>query len=190
MSTFLFEHKLVLICAHIVGGVILFWFTGEMKCLGIEASIQANKGTSKKRIVVYTCLVGVTGVIFWPLFIGSSWNKRNSPSVLERVQELAGPLITSRYRDICAQAGIQLSPALTDSLILDIYKRISSAFRQVSEKRRELLEAGIINRIVLFFIMIYQAQGAEFFKSQLQYELAKYEREGLRADYNNPLSLF
>ena len=96
----------------------------------------------------------------------------------------------SGYRRVFCQGRVGASPEMSDALILQIYSRVGTAFREVAEARGDLLDAGTINMIVLYFLENYRTTTPEFFEEHLQYELDKYRRGGLRADYQRPLHLF
>jgi hypothetical protein len=57
------------------------------------------------------------------------------------------------------------------------------SFRGIAKKRGESLSDAELKRICAFFHHQQQTYGLEFTREHLDYELAKYEREGLRTDY-------
>jgi hypothetical protein len=109
----------------------------------------------------------------------------------EEARKSANELAVSIFRNIYSQQQIGPSPEMSDALILDIYRQVGCAFREVGKERGEFVESAIINVIVLKFLELYRTVGAEFFDAHLQYEIQKYKREGLRADYSQKrLDLF
>lgn len=106
-------------------------------------------------------------------------------------QKLANGLAVSAYRRIYDTGEIGASPEMSDTLILNSYRQVGCAFREVGRERGEFIESGVINAIVLKFLELYRTLGADFFGEHLQYEIQKYKREGLRADYSQKrLELF
>lgn len=113
------------------------------------------------------------------------------PSERDAAQKLANGLAVSAYRRIYDTGEIGASPEMSDTLILDSYRQVGCAFREMGRERGEFIESGVINAIVLKFLELYRTLGADFFGEHLQYEIQKYKREGLRADYSQKrLELF
>jgi hypothetical protein len=120
----------------------------------------------------------------------------------EEARKKANELAVSIFRNIYDQQQMGPSPEMSDALILDIYRQVGCAFREVGKERGEFVESAVINVIVLKFFEVYRqskelARNPEmpdrydFFKDHLEYEIEKYRREGLRADYSRqPLHLF
>lgn len=102
----------------------------------------------------------------------------------DEARETANGLAVSIFRNIYRQQEIGPSPEMSDSLILDVYRQVGCAFREVGKERGEFIESGVINVIVLKFLELYRTAGAEFFAAHLEYEIEKYRREGLRPDYS------
>jgi hypothetical protein len=111
-------------------------------------------------------------------------------TLLDQVQQTGGKLIVSCYRKLGAQHGCAPTAATSDQEIIEIYKRVVTAFREASQERGEHVPAGTMNNIVWKFIQIKEMMGAEMLDSHLEYELQKYLREGLRPDYRQELHLF
>lgn len=86
--------------------------------------------------------------------------------------------------------GIAPSSKTSDEKIIEIYQKVGTAFRQVATQRSEIISAGVLNNIVLKFFQIYEGYGQEMFDSHLNYELSKYQNEGLRPDYKIEINLF
>jgi len=116
--------------------------------------------------------------------------KQPSQSTLQKAQEIGGKLIVSGYRRIFTQADIGASPDMSDALILQIYSTVGGAFREVAASRGEHLKAGVINTIVLYFLENYRTNTRAFYESHLEYELKKYNAEGLRPSYQRETQLF
>ncbi len=109
---------------------------------------------------------------------------------LDQVQETGGKLIVSGYRRLAANQGCAPTAVTSDQEIIEIYKKIGTAFREASQQRGEHLPAGNMNYIVWKFIQVKEMMGMEMLDSHLEYELQKYLSEGLRPDYRQELHLF
>jgi hypothetical protein len=75
----------------------------------------------------------------------------------------------------------ETSPA--DEAVGELLQSVVAGFRGIAKKRGESLSDAELKRICAFFQHQQQTYGLEFTREHLDYELAKYEREGLRADY-------
>ena len=124
-----------------------------------------------------------------------SWIKKlfggpHPKTLFDEIQDTAGKLIVGGYRSLAASQGCAPTSATSDRSIIEIYSRVGTAFRQVSEQRGEVLPAGVINNIVFRFLQINEKMGRSMMDSHLEYELEKYLNEGLRPDYCQELKLF
>ncbi|MCX6972632.1 MAG: hypothetical protein NTV93_21115 [Verrucomicrobia bacterium] len=115
--------------------------------------------------------------------------KAKPQNVLQQVQELSAVLIVGGFRRVFAAVEAGPSPQMSDALIMQIYSRICTAFREASEKRGERIPADNMNMIVLHFLEVYRISTPEFFESHIDYELQKYSADGLRPSFQQPLKL-
>ncbi len=111
-------------------------------------------------------------------------------TMLDDVQEVGGRLISKGYRIIGALHNIAPTAKTTDQKIMEIYSKVSTAFQEIAKQRGEHIPALFLNHIVWIFIQNYEMFGEKLMLEHLQYEVAKYLREGLRQDYKKELSLF
>jgi hypothetical protein len=111
-------------------------------------------------------------------------------AILDEIHETGGKLVVSGYRRLATQNGCAPTTATSDKEILEIYKKVGTAFREASQQRNECLPAGTMNYIVWKFIQIKEMMGSEMLDSHLEYELQKYLSNGLRPDYRQELHLF
>jgi len=102
-------------------------------------------------------------------------------SKLDEVRKTAHVLLLSVYRRLYNERQVGPSPEMSDSLILEIYRRVGCAFREASKDRGEFIESAVINVIVLHFLDTYRMGGPGFFEEHLQYEIEGYKGRGLRA---------
>lgn len=120
-----------------------------------------------------------------------STNKEAKQStLLTQAQKLAGPIIITSFRTFASARGIAPSSKTSDEKIIEIYQKVGTAFRQVATQRGEIISAGVLNNIILKFFQAYEGYGQKMFDSHLNYELLKYQNEGLRPDYKIELNLF
>lgn len=107
--------------------------------------------------------------------------------------EVATPLLVNGYRRVAVERGCAPNRSISDAKIVEIYQKVGTAFQNAARVRGEILRAVIVNNIVLFFLQKYQMFGETnpaFFEQHISYEAAKYEKEGLRDEYNQELTLF
>jgi hypothetical protein len=125
-----------------------------------------------------------------PDVVQPSADSHKPRSMLDAVQEVASRLIIRGYRKFASQHGCAPTSKTTDRKIIEIYTQVGAAFQGGAERRGERIPAPIKNSIVLHFLQLYEMSGDQFLQQHLQYETAKYLREGLRQDYNRELTLF
>lgn len=113
-----------------------------------------------------------------------------SATVADELDALALNLIVPGYRRLAKEHGCAPSTKTSDVAIIELYKKVGTAFRTVAIERGEQLPAEIINLIVWKFLQISEQLGPEGLDSHLRYEVKKYSEEGLRSDYRQHLSLF
>lgn len=118
------------------------------------------------------------------------FKKKRPKTVLDKAQELAGPVIVNGYRQLAAANGSAPSAKTSDQKIIEIYQQVGSAFREASKERNEYLPAGYMNTIVFNFFQVYEMMGDTMFYEHLKYEVDKYINEGLRDDYKQDMKLF
>jgi hypothetical protein len=118
---------------------------------------------------------------------------KNECALYDDFKDNAGRLVVDGYRRIAAERGCAPGPNISDEEILLIYEMVLSTFQKVAQERGEHLAAPVLNNIALFFLQKYQMIGqgnVQFFTEHVAYEALKYHKEGLRAEYQQPLQLF
>ncbi len=111
-------------------------------------------------------------------------------TLLDQIEDIGEKIIIDGYRRLAIQNDCAPTEKTSDCQIIEIYKKVGTAFREASEQRGELLPAGTLNNIVLKFINVKEMLGDEMFDQHLNYEVQKYFQEGLRPDYQYDLKLF
>lgn len=111
-------------------------------------------------------------------------------TMLDEAQEVSGKLIVAGYRHLATQQGCAPTAKTSDQQIIEMYKKVGTAFREVSDQRGERLPAGTLNYIVWKFLQVSEMLGHEMVDQHLAYETQKYLQEGLRHDYQQDLKLF
>jgi hypothetical protein len=112
-----------------------------------------------------------------------------SEDLLTQLQKASSEVFINGYRRVARERGCAPTSKTSDAEIVQLYKQVGTAFRQAAEQRDELLNAGSINTIVLKFLQIRERDGAESVEERLTYEVERYLKEGLRADYRQELRL-
>jgi hypothetical protein len=122
------------------------------------------------------------------------------PSERDEFRRTANGLVVSIYRNIYSQQQIGPSPEMSNPLILDIYRKVGCALREVGKERGEFVESAVINRVALEFLELHRTLlasgalavegGAEFFDEHLRIELENYKRAGLGYYSQKRLDLF
>jgi hypothetical protein len=110
-------------------------------------------------------------------------------TIADQAQEAARILIVGGYRRLAASQGCAPTSKTSDQKIIEIYRKVATAFRQAAEKRGERIRAGVMNFIVWHFLQAYEDLGDAMVESHLAYEVQKYSEGGLRPDYNRNLDL-
>lgn len=138
------------------------------------------------------------GRIRWQTFVMGFLSRifgepKKQRTIYDDFLEAASPVLVNGYRRIAAARGCAPGPDISDAEIIQIYQTVGTAFQDAARARGELLPAAILNNIVLYFFQKYQMMGKaspEFFAQHVAYEASKYQRDGLREEYRQPLELF
>lgn len=117
--------------------------------------------------------------------------KRKPETLSDRVLQVGGKLIASRFRQIGVANNCAPTDKTSDQKIIEIYQRVGAAFRQEAENRGERIPAGNLNAIAFHFVQVYELAGDKFLDEHLIYEIDKYHNEGLRQNYiDQKINLF
>lgn len=143
---------------------------------------------SELMIPRYFCDKGYDPAKGFPKKRLSSWQKPRM--LLDEVQEVGGKLIISGYRQLARHQSCAPTSKTSDEKIIEIYKKVGTAFREASKQRGEHIPAGTLNFIVWKFLQMYEMMGEAMLHAHLEYEVNKYLREGLRPDYRQDLKIF
>lgn len=124
-------------------------------------------------------------------FLGKLFGGHEKQSnMLEKVQDIGGRLIVDGYRKLGKQAGLAPTAQTSDDEIIEMYKKVGTAFHMAAEARGERLSVGVKNGIVFKFLQLREMLGEEMIDSHLAYEVEKYVQSGLREDYREEIKLF
>lgn len=110
--------------------------------------------------------------------------------LVDRGLEIADTAVILGYRRIAAQHGCAPTKMTSDQCIVEIYRKVGTAFKEIAKRRGEDLTAGWLNTVVLKFLQVNEKMGVAFMDEHLAYELDKYRQEGLRSDYRQDIHLF
>lgn len=109
----------------------------------------------------------------------------NVKTGLEELEALS----VSIYRNYAIKNNIAPTSKTSDQEILYIIKFVSSTFIKIAEHRGEHIKGAHLMTINVHFLHIFETHGKQFFDKHLEYELAKYYKEGLRETYKIDLGL-
>lgn len=121
---------------------------------------------------------------------GESSNGVPDGTQLGRAMAASRMITVSGYREIARQAGSAPTSKTSDDEIMNLYQKVLTAFRTVSEERNERIPAGIKNTIAFHFLQVKEMAPAEFFEEHLKYEIEWYRQNGLRESYRKEINLF
>jgi hypothetical protein len=143
-------------------------------------------------VLMLVCLSGVNpqGDLTRYLQKLNSIDLKRPRTIINEAQDAGGKLIVSGYRSLADQQSCAPTEKTSDQQIIEIYRKVCTAFREVSDQRGEHLTAGTLNHIVWKFLNVSEMLGAEMVDEHLAYEIQKYRQEGLRPDYRQDLQLF
>lgn len=106
-------------------------------------------------------------------------------TALDAVQETIARFMAARYRQMSSFSHEEYAPTTktSDQEIINIYKKVCTAYWNASNQRGEQIAIEVINAITWKFLQVYEKVGNEFMSEHLDYEIEKYLNEGLRPDY-------
>lgn len=110
-------------------------------------------------------------------------------TALDEAQEVGGQLLVKGYRNLAQQQGVAPTGTTSDDEIIGIYKKVGTAFKAAATERGEHIPARQLNFIVWKFLQLKETIDSEMLASHLEYEVSKYNNEGLRSDYCQELKL-
>jgi len=154
-----------------------------------DAYVHIDYALLAARCLGIAALGGITILIAYVYRRQRSIQSALPNSLLERTLGAAGKLIVTGYRGLSAQHGWAPTTATTDQQIIEIYRKVGTAFKEVARQRGEELKAGWLNTVVLKFFQVNEKMGGDFMEEHLSYELDKYRQEGLRSEYKKDLQL-
>jgi len=113
----------------------------------------------------------------------------------EKLRGMVGPMIVKGYRRLSKEHGRAPTHKTSDKKIVDIYIDIEARFKTAAKQRGEVLPQGYINNIVFYFYHVYESfdkndVGQWMFEGQIDYEVKRYLKEGLRKSLKVDLQIF
>ena len=119
------------------------------------------------------------------------FKKEKTPKMdIDELKETIDDVLIKGYRNI-GQLG-KPSPIsnMSDEQILNINNEIMGIFREASSERNETIKATSLFAIVFHFLVIYATNSQKFYYEHIDYEIAKYLKDGLRDYQKEGLRLF
>lgn len=98
-------------------------------------------------------------------------------------------IVIKGLRSYAVQNNCAPTGKTSDKKIIEIYTKVATAFRQAANQRSEVISAGTLNCIVLYFLQCYEMMGDEMVDSHLEHEIEQYLKSGLRPDYQREIHL-
>ena len=137
---------------------------------------------------VLLILLAVLIMVAWPVAIFRC-KPVDRRTLLDTATKASAGVIVAGYRRIAAQHGCAPTQQTSDQEIIEIYTLVTTGFNRTAEERAERIPALQLNHIVLKFLQMQEDLGPEIMARHLKYEIEKYAASGLRADYQQNLSL-
>ncbi len=154
----------------------------------LDVASHEAKGVEVIIKPVLLVLLAALIMVVWPVAIFRC-KPVDRRTLLDKATKASGEVIVAGYRRIAAQYGCAPTQQTSDEKIIEIYTRVATSFNRTAEERAERIPALQLNHIVLKFLQAHEDLGPEIMASHLQYEIEKYAASGLRADYQQNLSL-
>jgi len=174
----------------------------RLRAFVVDFARTKPKGAEVVYLPVLILLLSIFIAMVWPIAIFRC-RKTTSRPLGDELQYLAGKAIVRGFRDIASHNACAPTAKTSDEKILEIYSKVTEAFRAAAEQRGEFIPAVFLNRIVMGFLQMYEwrfekdgkpgldeAIAEKCFCDHLKYEVEKYIAEGLRPDYKRGSRLF
>ena len=170
-----------------VGAVVLILHP-HVRANFMDVASHEPKGVEVITKPVLLVLLALFIMLVWPIAIFRC-KSSDQRTLLDTATKASTGVIVAGYRQIAAQHGCAPTQQTSDEKIIEIYTRVTTSFNRTAEQRGERIPALQLNHIVLKFLQAHEDLGPEIMASHLHYELNKYAASGLRADYQQNLSL-
>jgi hypothetical protein len=114
----------------------------------------------------------------------------------DKLLTMVEKMIVKGYRRIGKERGKAPSKKTSDKKIIEIYCRIAGAFKDAAKQRNEKLPEGYINYLVFYFLNLHEnycsggSKDETIFEMQLDFEIKRYLKEGLRKELQRDLQIF
>ncbi|SEB01556.1 hypothetical protein SAMN05443667_11562 [Flavobacterium gillisiae] len=183
---------MIIFLLYITLGLVLnFWGSLANYLKKEDASLlELNKGESWFYKYSLIFCVRLVSVIFFPIFYFNLYIRKVKPEAPVSFQDKIDLGLVKRLRSIGKFNNTAPTEKTTDKKIVEIYQLICTSFRDLAKNKKEHIPANSLNTIALKFMKLYEDMGEDFMKEHLEYELEKYNTEGLREEYKGGISLF
>jgi hypothetical protein len=115
---------------------------------------------------------------------------KRKPQPPESFEDKLNASLAKKLRNIGEYNNTAPTDKTSDEKIIEIYTLICTSFRKASSEKQERIPADNLNTIAMKFFKVYEEFGEDFMQEHLEYELKKYNTEGLRPEYKKGISLF
>jgi len=173
-------------------GILLNFIGPLAKHLLIENDYFLKENKNKNWFYRYSFVIVMRSfmTIIYPIFYFSYYILKRKPEKPVSFEDKLNTSLVKRLRNIGEYNNTAPTDKTSDEKVIEIYTLICSSFRKASSEKQERIPANNLNTIALKFIKVYEEFGENFMKEHLEYELAKYLKEGLRIEYQKGISLF
>jgi hypothetical protein len=172
---------------------ILFNFIGPLaNHLKKEDKYALKENKNKSSFYKYTLIIAIRifMTLIYPLFYINYYIRGKKPIEPITFENKLDASLVKRLRKLGECNNTAPSVKTSDEKIIEIYTLICSSFRKASSVKQEQIPANNLNTIAMKFFKVYEEFGEDFMKEHLEYELKKYDKEGLRPEYQRGISLF
>ena len=176
------------ILLYLGAGAAALVFHRHLRANFLDVASHQPKGVEVIIKPVLLILLAVFIMVVWPIAIFRC-KPRDRRTLLDTATKASAGVIVAGYRRIAAQHGCAPTQQTSDQEIIEIYTLVTTGFNRTAEERAERIPALQLNHIVLKFLQMQEDLGPEIMAFHLQYKIEKYATNGLRADYQQNLSL-
>jgi hypothetical protein len=127
--------------------------------------------------------------IIYPIFYFNYYILKRKPEKPTSFEDKLNISLVKRFRQIGKYNNTAPTENISDEKIIEIYTLICSTFRKASSEIQERIPADNLNTIAMKFFNVYEEYGEDFMIEHLEYELNKFEIQGLNEEYKIGISL-
>lgn len=113
----------------------------------------------------------------------------------EKNLAIVTPRLVKAYRSIARERNLAPTRKMSDKKIMEVYLFVTGEFKEAAKKRNEDLPLEVLNYIAFYFFQAYEMLNPDqeeemMFKIQLDFEIRRYIKDGLREELRQNMKLF